>query len=159
MTGIAKVAVGAIVKLDDGRDYLVRRFETPTRVALRNMDTNETSVVPLENLRCKVSSARRGNVGFACHGGHALHRSCGAGRAALSPRHGRSHDVARARSGRGQLGSQLVLEAVSVAEARAAAVGELAGSRTHRAAADLRAGQVHGHEVGVMARRGITSLM
>lgn len=62
MIGIAKVAVGAIVKLDDGKDYLVRRFETPTRVALRNMDTNETSVVPLESLRCKVSSARRGNV-------------------------------------------------------------------------------------------------
>lgn len=62
MTGIAKVAVGAIVKLDDGKDYMVRRFETPTRVAIRHMDTNEISVVPIEHLRCKVPAVRRGNA-------------------------------------------------------------------------------------------------
>ena len=61
MTGIAKVAVGAIVKLDDGRDYLVRSFETPTHVALRDMDTSEVKVVHMDRLRCKVPATRRGN--------------------------------------------------------------------------------------------------
>ncbi|MCR6480420.1 DDE-type integrase/transposase/recombinase [Variovorax sp. ZS18.2.2] len=59
MTGIAKVVAGAIVKLDDDREYVVRRFETPTRVAIRDMDTNEVKVVPLEHLRCKVPASRR----------------------------------------------------------------------------------------------------
>lgn len=61
MTGIVKVVVGAIVKLNDGKDYLVRRFETPTRVALRSMETDESRVEPLEHLRCKVPPTRRGN--------------------------------------------------------------------------------------------------
>ena len=61
MTGIAKVAVGAIVKLDDGRDYLVRSFETPTHVTLRDMDTSEVKVVHMDRLRCKVPATRRGN--------------------------------------------------------------------------------------------------
>lgn len=59
MTGIAKIVAGAIVKLDDGREYLVRRFETPTLVAIRDLDTNEVKTVPLEHLRCKVPSNRR----------------------------------------------------------------------------------------------------
>lgn len=62
MTGIAKVAVGAIVKLDDGRDYVVRSFETPTHVSLRDMDSSELKVVHIERLRCTVPATRRDNL-------------------------------------------------------------------------------------------------
>lgn len=62
MTGIAKVVTGAIVKLDDDREYLVRWFETPTRINIRDMDTNEVKVVSLEHVRCRVPASRRRGV-------------------------------------------------------------------------------------------------
>lgn len=62
MTGIARVVIGAIVKLDDDREYIVLRFETPTRVAIRDIHTNEVKVVPLEHLRCKVPASGRSNA-------------------------------------------------------------------------------------------------
>lgn len=59
MTGIARVAVGAIVKLDDGRDYIVRRFDGPSKVELRDAESYDVKVVALEQVRCKVPATRR----------------------------------------------------------------------------------------------------
>lgn len=59
MTGIAKVAAGALVKLDDEREYIVRRFDTPTSVVLSDLESNEQRTVGLDQIRCRFPATRR----------------------------------------------------------------------------------------------------
>lgn len=58
MTGIAKVKVGALVKLEDQRDYMVCRFDSPTSVVLQDMKTNTIHTASLEEIRCDANLAR-----------------------------------------------------------------------------------------------------
>lgn len=62
MTGIAKVTAGSLVRLDDDREYLVCRFETPMSVVLRDTETHATLKAPLERIRCRLPAHRRGNL-------------------------------------------------------------------------------------------------
>jgi putative transposase len=62
MTGIAKVTAGSLVRLDDDREYLVCRFETPMSVVLRDTETHATLSAPLERIRCRLPAHRRGNL-------------------------------------------------------------------------------------------------
>lgn len=59
MTGIAKVMVGSVVRLDDGRDYLVRRFVSATRVAMRDMESNAAREADLVDIRVPASGSKR----------------------------------------------------------------------------------------------------
>jgi putative transposase len=59
MTGIAKVAAGALVKLADEREYVVRRFDTPTSVVLSDLESNEQRTVGLDQIRCRFPATRR----------------------------------------------------------------------------------------------------
>lgn len=59
MTGIAKVMVGTVVRLDDGRDYLVRRFVSATRVALRDLESNSPREADLIDIRLPEFSNKR----------------------------------------------------------------------------------------------------
>ena len=59
MTGIAKVIVGAVVQLDDGKDYIVRRFVSATRVALRDPQTNVSCEAGLVDLRVRGAPRKR----------------------------------------------------------------------------------------------------
>lgn len=59
MTGIARVIVGAVVQLDDDKDYIVRRFVSATRVSIRDPLTNVSREADLVDLRVRGSVQRR----------------------------------------------------------------------------------------------------
>lgn len=65
MTGIVKVGIGAIVHLDQPGNFVVRRFETPTKIVVRSLDSNIEQTVLLDAIRLPASSEKRSRPDLA----------------------------------------------------------------------------------------------
>lgn len=51
MTGIVKVGIGSIIHLDEPGNFVVLRFETATKIAVRSLDTQTERTVSLDEIR------------------------------------------------------------------------------------------------------------
>lgn len=65
MTGIVKVSVGAIVHLDQPGNFVVRRFETPTKIVVRSLDSHIEQTVLLDEVRLPASTEKRSRPDLA----------------------------------------------------------------------------------------------
>jgi putative transposase len=65
MTGIVKVGIGAIVHLDQPGNFVVLRFETPTKIVVRSLDSNIEQTVLLDAVRLPASSEKRARPDLA----------------------------------------------------------------------------------------------
>jgi putative transposase len=59
MTGIVKVGKGSIIHLDEPGNFVVLRFETPTKVVVRSLDTQVERTVSLDEIRFAKSDKSR----------------------------------------------------------------------------------------------------
>lgn len=65
MTGIVKVIPGALVYLDTPGTYLVREFESPSTVRVRNLSTSEERVVQVVEIRPQVLASQKPRLDLA----------------------------------------------------------------------------------------------
>lgn len=65
MTGIVKVGIGAIVHLDQPGNFVVLRFETPTKIVVRSLDSEIEQTVLLDAVRLPANSEKRARPDLA----------------------------------------------------------------------------------------------